>query len=243
MMYALFGMSLLFIVIGYLVTENNAQYLLSGYNTMSKEERENFDIASYIPYFRRFHLVLGISFFTIGSILTYFGAENTAGIFLIVYPILAYVYFIVSGSKYTKEISKKSSKVGVAILLITLFFVLGLLGFGFKENTLKIESENIEFQGSYGEKLLKSTILSVELVHKLPKITLKTNGFALGTIKKGYFKTNEGEIVKLILNADQSPLLLFTKTNGQKIYFTAKEKSSFEVMDELEKKLPDLNYR
>jgi hypothetical protein len=243
MMYVLFGMSLLFIGIGYLVTENNAKYLLSGYNTMNEEEREKFDIATYIPYFRKFHLILGISFFTIGSILTYFANENTTGIFFVVYPILAYVYFLVSGSKFSKDKSNKSNKVGIWILVITLLFVISLLGFGFKENKLSIEAESIEFQGSYGEKLVKSAIQAVELVHELPKITLKTNGFALGTIKKGYFKTNEGEIVKLILNADQSPLLLITKANGRKIYYTAKDKSSQEIIKELKKTMPDLNYR
>ncbi|HBK84391.1 MAG TPA: hypothetical protein DDZ41_12505, partial [Flavobacterium sp.] len=44
-------LSLVFIGIAFLVTENNAKYLLSGFNTMSEDERQKFDIKSYIAYF------------------------------------------------------------------------------------------------------------------------------------------------------------------------------------------------
>ena len=40
MIYVIIGMSVLFVAIGFLVTERNAKYLLAGYNTMSEEERK-----------------------------------------------------------------------------------------------------------------------------------------------------------------------------------------------------------
>jgi hypothetical protein len=39
---------------------------------MSEQERQKFDIKSYIAYFKKFHIFLGISLFIIGSILYYF---------------------------------------------------------------------------------------------------------------------------------------------------------------------------
>ena len=59
MLVAIIIISSLFTGIAFIVTESNAKYLLSGYNTMSEKERENFDIKSFVPYFRKFHLVLG----------------------------------------------------------------------------------------------------------------------------------------------------------------------------------------
>jgi hypothetical protein len=38
--------------IAFFVTENNDKSLLSGYNTMSEQERQKFDIKSYIAYFK-----------------------------------------------------------------------------------------------------------------------------------------------------------------------------------------------
>ncbi|GAA4409902.1 hypothetical protein GCM10023187_33850 [Nibrella viscosa] len=110
MIYVLLGISLLFIAIGFAVTESNARYLLAGYNTLNEAERQQVDI-------------------------------NRA----------------------------------------------------------------------------------VDLVDQLPAIILRTNGFALGTVWKGYFKTSEVKTVKLILNSDQKPLIRIVKIDGKQIYFSAKE--------------------
>src|SRR5690606_31976420 len=87
-------------------TENNAKYLLSGYNMMSEEDRKDVDIKAYIPYFRNFHIILGISLTVLGTFLVYFVSESAGGIFLTVYPIVAYIYFISTSSKYSRGLSK-----------------------------------------------------------------------------------------------------------------------------------------
>ncbi|PXX31327.1 DUF3784 domain-containing protein [Arenibacter sp. ARW7G5Y1] len=239
MLYILIGIGLLFIGMAFLVTENNSKYLLSGYNTMSEEERTQVDIKSYIPYFKKFHLLLGSSFIIIGLILHYAIGESASGIFIGVYPILAYLYFMRESNKYWKGSSNKWNKIGLYVLAATLILVVGLLAMGFKENKLIIEPDAIQFQGSYGETLNVSDIASVTLVDHLPEITSKTNGFALGSIRKGYFKTGVGEEVKLILNSDSKTYLLFTKTNGGKIYFSAKENTSTQIYNELKKVFPE----
>jgi hypothetical protein len=51
------------------LNENNAKYLLAGYNTMSKEERESFKIKEYLIYLKNFwnKLLLYNSLLTISS--------------------------------------------------------------------------------------------------------------------------------------------------------------------------------
>ncbi|WP_140485107.1 DUF3784 domain-containing protein [Flavobacterium sp. GSA192] len=230
MMFTLIGMSLLFIAIGFIVNEHNAKYLLSGYNTMSEEEQKKVNIKAYIQYFRKFHLFLGISFFPIGTLLTYFIDENATGVFIGIYPILAYTFFIATSFKY---FNSKKNKIGVFILLGALILIIGFLGRDLQENKMFINSETIEFQGSYGEIVPLKTIKSIELVSDKPKITLRTNGFSLGSVKKGYFKTDKGEIVKLILNGDNKPYILLTKLDGKKIYYSAKEESNEKLFEEI----------
>ena len=239
MLYIIIGTGLLFISMAFLVTENNSKYLLSGYNTMSEAERTKVDIKSYIPYFKKFHLFLGVSFIAIGLLLHFAIGESASGIFIGVYPILAYIYFMRESNKYWKGSSSKWNKIGLYVLVATLILVVGLLAMGFKENQIVIAPDSVQFQGSYGETLGASDIESVTLVDHLPNITSKTNGFSLGSIRKGYFKTKEGEKVKLILNADNKAYLLFTKTNGEKIYFSAKENTSIELYNELKKFFPE----
>lgn len=229
-MSTLIGMSLLFAAIGFIVTESNAKYLLSGYNTMSEEERKKVDIKAYIPYFRKFHIFLGVSFFVFGTLLTYFVNENAAGIFIGVYPILGYIYFIATTAKY---FNTKKNKIGVYLLIVILVFIIIFLGRDLKENKLILNPNSIEFEGSYGEIIPKSEIKSIELVNNKPKISRRTNGFALGTVKKGYFKTDRGEIVKLILNGDNKPYILLTKADGKKIYYSTKEESNEKLFDKI----------
>ena len=239
MLYIIIGTGLLFIAMAFLVTENNSKYLLSGYNTMSEAERTKVDIKSYIPYFKKFHLFLGVSFIAIGLLLHFAIGESASGIFIGVYPILAYIYFMRESNKYWKGSSSKWNKIGLYVLVATLILVVGLLAMGFKENQIVIAPDSVQFQGSYGEILNASEIQSVALVDHLPKITSKTNGFALGSVKKGYFKTKEGEKVKLILNSESKAYLLFTKTNGDKIYFSAKEKPSLDLYNEIKNVYPE----
>lgn len=120
-------------------------------------------------------------------------------------------------------------------------FVIGLFWLGFKEDKLIIHSDKIELEGFYGEELTSSDIESIELVDKVPKITMKTNGFALGNIHKGYFRTNDGEIIKLIANSDNKTYILITKKSGKKIYFSAK--STMDTFEEIKKNLPDIVYK
>ncbi len=236
-------MSLFFVAIGFTVTEDNAKYLLSGYNTMNEEDKKKVNITSYIPYFRKFHVYLGMSFLIFGLTLTSLISEYAGGIFLGVYPILAYVYFIWSSSKYSKGLSTKGNKIGAFVLLAVLVFVVGLFVTGFKEDKLIFNVEKIELQGRYGEELSPSKVRSIELVKQLPNIIIKTNGFALGSIKKGYFKTDEGEIIKVILNTDAKPYILLTMESGKKIYFSSKEKSNKQLYKELKKTFPNLVYK
>lgn len=246
MIYILTGMALLFIATGWVVTEKNAKYILAGYNTMSEEERRRIDLRAYLSYFRRFHLFLGISFLIIGLLLYYLISEAAASIFLGIYPILAYIYFIWRSTSLPVSVqlygsfSKTWSKAGIFILAGTLVFVSVLMILGYKNDPLLVSSGSIELKGMYGETLARSDIKSIEVVGQLPEITLKVNGFAMGKINKGYFKTSEGERVKLILNSRQPQILLITKTDGSKIYYTGRENTIQNQLDEIKKSLPAL---
>lgn len=61
---------------GYIVTESNADTLLAGYNTMSKTEKEKFDLKGYLGFFKKFMLSVGVySFITYSILYLFFSAE------------------------------------------------------------------------------------------------------------------------------------------------------------------------
>ncbi|MEN8139249.1 MAG: DUF3784 domain-containing protein [Bacteroidota bacterium] len=238
MIYLLIGMSLFFLAIGFIVTENNAKNIISGYNTLDDEEKKKVDIIAYVSYFKKFHLLLGLSFLFIGLII-YLLSKGTVVIFFAVYPIAAYIYFLRSANKYTKGQFAKLNTVGVWTLVITLIIVLAVFAFAYKEDKVTFDFEKIEFHGVYGEEVLISEVHSIELVNTLPEISFKTHGFAMGEINKGYFKTKDGNTVKLVLNSSYKPYLLITKTDGEKIYFSAREESNEEIYGSMKNNFAD----
>src|SRR5690606_18293786 len=116
---------LAFIGIGYLLTENNASQLLSGYNTMSKKEQQKLNLKDYIPFFRKFHIFLGSSIIIIGLGLEYFFDGKAAAIFITIYSLIAYLFFVWQGSVFwTNENNPKYFKFVLWLLLLILLGII-----------------------------------------------------------------------------------------------------------------------
>ena len=65
--FVVIGVGVMHYLIGNYTNKENAKILLAGYNTMSKVEREKFDIDEYLKFFKPFFKKLGIY-----SVLIYF---------------------------------------------------------------------------------------------------------------------------------------------------------------------------
>lgn len=233
-------LSSIFIIIAFSVTEDNAKYLLSGYNTMSEEEQQKFDIHSYIPYFRKFHLVLGISLLVISLLLYYFVDSDWCGIFLGAYPILAYIFFIWKGKQFSKEKNTKQNIKtygAMGIMLLLLVFLMFEFKSSLNDNEIVVSNNRITINGSYGTEIKLNDVKSIQLTDELPKITSKINGFALETVKKGYFLTDKGEKVTLLLNSKKSPFIVITTSDQKRIFYAAKNKSTVEIYHKLNSKI------
>ncbi|WP_214227919.1 DUF3784 domain-containing protein [Pedobacter sp. B4-66] len=231
-------LSLVFIGIGFIVTENNAKYILSGYNSMSEEDRQRFDIKSYVPYFRNFHVFLGSSLFVISVVLFYFVSSVWGGIFMVTYPIAAYIYFVWKANRFLKGSTGKqriSTYIVMGFLFIIFLLIVFMFTYSLRDNKIEIKNQTLEISGDYGTKLNIADIKSIELVNELPEISSKINGFAIETIKKGSFKTKDGEKVKLLINSTSNPLILIVTKDSQKIYYSSKETSNEEICNQLKK--------
>lgn len=91
--------SALLAICGYIVNENNADSLLAGYNTMTKDEKNRFDLVNYLKFFRKF--MLNISLFTgiIYFISILFFNEETSAIIYAICLCVQWPYFIIISNK------------------------------------------------------------------------------------------------------------------------------------------------
>jgi len=92
--------SALLAICGYIVNENNADSLLAGYNTMTKDEKNRFDLVNYLKFFRKF--MLSISLFTgiIYFISILFFNDETSAIIYAICLCIPWPYFIIISNKY-----------------------------------------------------------------------------------------------------------------------------------------------
>ena len=94
---------LLFIIISKVINRENAKMLLAGYNTMSKSEREKFDIDGYLNFFKPFFFKLG-AYTTLIYFITLF--IFNVGIAVIAYTISILIplpYIVIKGNKFYKK--------------------------------------------------------------------------------------------------------------------------------------------
>lgn len=229
MVYLLIFISVLFFSIGIFINQNNAPYLLSGYNKMTDQERTNFDLTGYLQLHRRFFTFLAVSILFIGMPV-YFLKEEYMVFVLGIYPVLAFLLFFYQTQKFNKNPAKWQDYLSFIILISSLILITVLTIKGFADTTVDVSNDTLIIKGQYGEEIPLIDIEAINIVSELPQILMKTNGFAAGYLKKGYFRTKTGERVKLFITTDQSSSFLeIIKKDGQKIYLATKDKSLEEI--------------
>ena len=209
MIFIVLGLGALFYGMGYLITEGNASMLLSGYNTMNSEDQKSFPLKEYLVDFKRFHQWFGAGFTVLGLLL-YVLNEHWLGYHLGVTPLLAYLYFFWQTRKYTLEQSKNTRNqfwIGLAVLLFTLVFVVGMLFWSNRENTVVWTDQSIEIEGPYGVVIPFEQIESLELLDELPEISSRLHGYSTGSVAKGKFKGPKDVRYHLLLDKPYERIL------------------------------------
>lgn len=100
MFLALIITNICFVGVAFVTNENNADMLLAGYNTMSKKEKESFDLKNYLIFFKKFFIKLAIYTSLIFLIFYIAFDETTAFIAYFISVLLPMPYVIYKGYKF-----------------------------------------------------------------------------------------------------------------------------------------------
>lgn len=217
---------LFFIGIGFLVKA--FPNLISGYNTMTKEQQENVDIESLSSLMKNSFIAIGVIIIVGSYFFNWIGLPMIAS-FLILISILGGVtIMIVKSRKFYPGQSDKKWKAAYVILGIVTLFIFGLLYHDSRPVEMVISKESVIIGGAYGVELPFKDIQEVKLVDKIPAITLRMNGFSFGPIKKGNFNLEEYGSCRLFLYSDSNPYLIIIGKNGAKTIINHENKSQTE---------------
>ena len=91
---------LIFIAVALGINKNNAKYLLSGYNTMSKKEKDKFDLVNYLVIFKKLFLILAATSTVVFIFLINLLNSKIAVIFYSSYIIIMLIWMVFNGNNF-----------------------------------------------------------------------------------------------------------------------------------------------
>lgn len=230
------------VIIGYMVKYRRAYWLISGYNTMSKEKKQNVDVEGLANFTGNFCFALAVLIGVASALLTG-GYDIAAGVlFAMLLPLSIYV--IIKTQQYDHNsrnadgtMERKSLlKVGltIAFMVIVAIGVGVLLYFSYQPTELLITEEYVQIKGMYGEKIPYTEIKEVNLIQEIPDITARTNGSSIGERRKGHFRLKDLGAAKLFLVTDDPPYIYLDRGDKKPIIINFADKEETEkVYDDL----------
>lgn len=134
--------------------------------------------------------------------------------FIITLLIIVFGYLIYMQKFDHNKKSKSEIMVMVVIGFITFAIMIITFSFGNEANNIIIKEDAIVIDGSYGITLKREDIKEIKLVDNIPEIGFKSNGYSDGgAIKKGDFKLENGEKVKLYVQSNKGPYIKISTVN------------------------------
>ncbi len=141
--------------------------------------------------------------------------------------------------KYYKGKKDNYSKTAIYVLLGAVLLVTALSYYGYSEDSLSVSTDGLEIEGMYGVDLAADEIAQIELVESLPVIRSRVHGISMSTRFKGYFRTEDFQKIKLVVNENKGPFILIQTTEGLEIYYSATSGKTQETFDQIESTFPD----
>ncbi|MBE6054933.1 MAG: DUF3784 domain-containing protein [Clostridium sartagoforme] len=208
--------SLIFIVLGLVISKYKCYWLISGYNTYSKEEKSRVEIDKVAKHMGRMFYLISLVLFLAGIVSYYIEISTFPFIIVIMIIIFGYLVYM---QRYDHNKKSKSETIFIVVIaFITFFTMIIVFSSGKEPNEIRVEDSNIIIDGSFGTTIEKEDINEVSIVDEIPKITMKINGYSDGSsVEKGEFRLENGDKVKLYIQSNKGPYIKIS-TNSYDIY-------------------------
>jgi len=230
-----------FFAIAFIVNSKNADTLLSGYNTMSDQEKAEFPLEDYLKAFKAFHIRFGI-LFTVASVILWLINPEWLGYHMGITPIIAYLFFMYSTKSLTQtKTNKRLYLLGTSVLVAVLLGVIGLFYWSESDSDAFISDRGLEVTGAYGVIIPFEEIDSIALLDELPEIRMRIHGISTGTVSKGKYKGAASDIrYHLIVEHPTDLILSIRRKNGIPVLIALDGVSEKQLFEQLQEDLDQL---
>lgn len=235
----------LFVFLGIAIHKLKWYFLISGYNTMSKEKKANVDTEGL-------GRLMGLYLYFNGGVLILMGILDALSIWSGMTPFLVVIvpstiFMLIKAQKYDHNLFNEEGKlrkgagkqliVTASILIVVFTAVGGLMIYVSQPTKVTISSQGLEIHGLYGEFHPWDTFDRAELHENLPHIERRTNGSAVGANLRGHFRTTELGDVKFFVNTKRPPFLYMTTLGRVTIFNGVSEEETREIFEAIEEQM------
>jgi hypothetical protein len=112
---------------------------------------------------------------------------------------------------------RTSAAIFWVILIVAVLFPIVLIIYGSSDTKVKLSDYEIIISGMYGLNIKYNNIIQTDTIRSLPRISIRTNGYAAGKTLKGNFKLKDQSKVKLFITKGIPPYIRI-KTSDAVIY-------------------------
>lgn len=226
---------IILVVIGFLIKYKKAYWLISGYNTMPAEKKKNVNIEELARLMANVCFIIA-AIILCASAFMFIGKMAVSGIvFALMFPVIIYTLIKAQrfdGNAFNSEGKMKTgSKALIGSVIAVLVGVGVLLNFSSKPAEYTLENGIFNISGMYGQEVAINKINSLELKDTMPEVLTRTNGSALGTTLKGYFKLKDIGKAKLFVDTSKPPFI-YVKTNSITIILNCEESEKTKAFHE-----------
>ncbi|MFN4213514.1 DUF3784 domain-containing protein [Exiguobacterium sp.] len=237
-MWVLAIAAVLMFFLGFAVHRLGWHFLISGYNTMKREQKARVDIKSVAR-------LIGIMCYGIGIIFLLIAAVETLGLDIPLEPffiglLLFVVVILWRAQAYDGNIFDESGRlrpggkkklipiVLVSMLLLTV--VPGIFIWFSQPSAVTLTDTALVIEGSYGQTVPFDEITDVTLTD-VPAVERRTNGAATTSRWTGHFRTTDKEDVLLFIDRDVSSAIRID-WSGKPIYVNRETDETTEALYE-----------
>lgn len=216
-MFVLYVVSSLFFLIGIGIKYFKWYFLIAGYNTMSKKQKEKVDIEGLAYLMGNFMIFLALLILGAG-VLQKMGYKGvSSGLMLLIAPLTVILVILAQKYDHNNE-KKKSNKTEVSLVIAFILginaIVVGMLIVGVLEPKIEVtESHIVVASGMYKRDIRIDGIEEVTLEESMPQVLRKVNGFNMGYTLRGSFDLKGEGNSSIFVYENRSPFIYIRTTN------------------------------
>ena len=212
---------LLFLILGWVIRKKEGYWLISGFTTRPKEEQEQLIDNGYPQKVGGLLILTAVGMMILLPLMftSFKYAMEVQFGFMIVFLLGGIIYL----TKY--EIPKKRNRsyiISISLFILVIGGISVLSYFSYQGYELVTKKESFEITGMYGDEWAYEEIIKVDLMEKLPEVTVRTNGVGLPTLSKGHFKVTGYGSSLLFIQKGSSPYI-YIELKDKKIFINDKE--------------------